>query len=331
MSHKERPKPKLTISGANQQNPPIAGGSRQDLQPSTKKAPARSLFWGALFAAIFIWSYLPTMTALVNRWAAVPDYSHGFLVIPLAVAFLWFRRRECPHEWVGAPLLGLGVVVAATLFRYVGASTFLPSFDGWSIPFWLSGACLWFGGWPLLRWCLPSVLFLLFMVPLPFRAEYAMGVPLRQIATQASCWTLQTLGQPAVEEGAKILMTDQELDVAHECSGLRMLVGITALASAYVMFSSKPWWQKALLCVSAIPVAVLANVTRVTITALLYEHVSTEAGKAFSHDAAGWVTNCAAALLFGLVLWLCGKIFVEYEVAEKSTLIGLDGAAAASS
>ncbi len=331
MSHKERQKPKLKISALSEQNAAAEAPSGPTAPPMAATSRTWNLLWGTMFVAIFAWSYWPTMTALVDRWAAVPDYSHGFLVVPLALAFLWFRRSECPTQWDSARLLGLGVVGAATVFRYVGARTFLPSFDGWSIPFWLSGVCIWYGGWPLLRWCLPSLLFLLFMVPLPYRAEFALGMPLRQVATKASCWTLQTLGQPAVEEGVKILMSEQELDVAHECSGLRMLVGITALASAYVMFSRKPWWQKALLCVSAIPVAVLANVTRVTITALLYEHVSSEAGKSFSHDAAGWVTNCAAALLFGLVLWLFGKMFVEYEIAEKSSLIGLDGAAPTSS
>jgi exosortase len=318
MNHKSRQKPNLRISD------PIAAPALPTVAETPSTAGKVLWAWGALFAAVFLWSYWTTIVELVDRWERVADYSHGFLVPPLALAFLWFRRADCPKVWAPAPLLGLGVVAAATLFRYLGARIFLPSFDGWSIPFWLTGVCIWYGGWPLLRWCLPSLLFLLFMVPLPYRVEYAMGMPLRQVATKASCWTLQTLGQPAVEEGVKILMSEQELDVAHECSGLRMLVGITALASAYVMFSRKPWWQRSILIVAAIPVAVLANVTRVTITAFLYEHVSSDAGKAFSHDAAGWVTNCAAALLFGLVLWLCGKLFVEYEEAGKSSLIGMD-------
>jgi exosortase len=175
----------------------------------------------------------------------------------------------------------------------------------------------------MLRWALPSLAFLVFMVPLPYRLAGALSNPLRQFATTASCWTLQCLGQAAVEDGNTILMNSQEFDVADECSGLRMLVGIVALASAYLMFSRRPWWQKALLCVAAIPVAVLANVIRITATALMYEHISTEAGKAFSHDAAGWVTNCVAALLFALVLWLFSRMFTEYEIADRSSVIGL--------
>jgi exosortase len=327
MSQKDRQKPKLRLSAATDDRPAPAPSTAEPAETSGDMKWGWA--WGAAFVVLFVWSYWPTLRHLVNRWEQVADYSHGFLVPPLALAFLWFRRSDRPKVWAPAPMLGLGVVAAATLFRYIGARTFLPSFDGWSIPFWLAGVCIWYGGLPLLRWCLPSLLFLLFMVPLPYRMEYAMGMPLRQVATKASCWTLQTLGQPAVEEGVKILMSEQELDVAHECSGLRMLVGITALAAAYVMFSRKPWWQKAILIASAVPVAVLANVTRVTITAFLYEHVSSEAGKTFSHDAAGWVTNCAAALLFGIVLWLCGKLFVEYEMAGTSSLIGLDGSSPA--
>lgn len=281
------------------------------------------MMWGALFAGVFAWSYWTTFAGLIERWIAVADYSHGFLVVPLAVLFLWLRRAERPKPLESAPWFGLAIIVGATLFRYAGARSFLSAFDGWSIPLWLAGVCVWYGGLPLLRWAAPSLIFLWFMVPLPYRVEGALSLPLRRFATVASCWALQCLGQPAVEDGSMILMNDQEFNVAEECSGLRMLMGIVALAFAYLMFSRKPWWQKVLLCIAAVPVAVFANVARITATALLYEHVSSEAGKAFSHDAAGWVTNAAAALLFAGVLWLFSRMFVEYETADRASVIGL--------
>ena len=56
------------------------------------------LFAGGLLAIVFFWSYWPTLTYLVSRWDAVADYSHGFLVVPLALAFMWFRRDRYPHD-----------------------------------------------------------------------------------------------------------------------------------------------------------------------------------------------------------------------------------------
>ncbi len=286
--------------------------------------PSRQNIWGGLFVIAFVWTYWPTITGLVERWSSVADYSHGFLVAPLAALFLLVRRKDCPRDLVGSPKWAIVAVTIAMVGRYLSARLFLPSLDGWTIPVWLAGISLWYGGFPLLRWCLPSLVFLLFMVPLPYTAERAMGLPLRRVAAVTSCWLLQCLRQPAVEEGTTILMNDQDFDVAHECSGLRMLMGIIALAMAYVMFTRKPWWQKTLLFLSAVPVAVAANVVRITVTALLFEHISTSAGKRFSHDAAGLVTNCVAAFLLAIVLWILSRIFEEYEVLDRPALVKSD-------
>lgn len=330
MAKSKKSRPQLVLGGISPSpsragaTAPVADANNEVSQQVDTGLSNADLMWGALFAAVFAWAYWATFAELIDRWISVADYSHGFLVVPLALLFLWLRRAERPQPLVSAHWLGLAIIVGATLFRYLGARSFLSAFDGWSIPLWLAGVCVWYGGLSLLRWMAPSLIFLLFMVPLPYRVEGALSMPLRRFATVASCWTLQCLGQPAVEDGSMILMNDQEFNVAEECSGLRMLVGIVALAFAYLMFSRKPWWQKALLCVAAVPVAVLANVTRITATALLYEHVSSAAGKSFSHDAAGWVTNCAAALLFAGVLWLFSRMFVEYETADRASVIGLN-------
>lgn len=280
------------------------------------------LLAGGLIAIVFFWSYWPTLTYLVSRWNAVADYSHGFLVAPIALGFLWFRKDQFPRDarplgWAAIVVLGSGVAV-----RITGARCFLPAFDGWSIPFWLAGVCVLFGGWRMLRWCLPSLVFLFFMVPIPFRAEGALSVPLRHLATNLSCMSLQCLGQPALQEGTTIILGEHALNVARECSGLRMFVGIMALATAYVILIRRPWWQKAMLLVSVAPVAVLANVLRVTMTALLFQYVSSEAAQTLSHDAAGLFTNCLAAALFAGVLWCMSRLFVEIEPLGNRELLG---------
>ena len=93
-------------------------------------------------------------------------------------------------------------------------------------------------------------------------------------------------------------------------------MGVCALAVAYVVFSRGPLWQKLLLLLSALPVAVLANVFRVTLTALLWQFTESELARTFLHDAAGWITFALAAGLFGLVIWCLGKMFMEVKVEE---------------
>ena len=101
--------------------------------------------------------------------------------------------------------------------------------------------------------------------------------------------------------------------VEEACSGLRILVGIFALAFAFVLFSHWRWWQKALVLVAALPVAIVANVTRIVVTGLLHQLASSEAADKFSHDLAGFVMIPFAAGLFWLFLVYLGRLFPEVE------------------
>jgi exosortase len=168
---------------------------------------------------------------------------------------------------------------------------------------------------------MPSVAFLWFMVPLPFSAERWLSLPLQRVATKLSCWALVSLGQPALAEGNTILIGDFRLEVEQACSGLRIFVGVVALAFAYLIIVRRAWWEKALLLVSVIPIALIANSTRIVITALLNQYVSGEAAQRFTHDVAGWVMILYAAGLFALVLWYLGKLVREVELVDVGEVV----------
>jgi exosortase len=277
---------------------------------------------GSVLAGAFVWAYWPTLVSLVAAWNREPDYSHGFFVAPLAAYFLWVRRDRFPHGpkkgsfSAGLSWLGLGLVAASVGARAFGAHFYLDAIDGWSIMFWVGGVVWFFGGWRVLWWSAPSIVFLWFMVPLPFRMERWLSLPLQGAATKLSCWILQGLGQPALAEGHVIFLGDYRLEIEQACSGLRIFVGIVALAFAYVIITRRSWWEKALLLLSALPIALLANAARIVATGLLYQFVSGEAAKQFSHDGAGWVMIVFAAGLFGLVLWYLCSLVREVEVVE---------------
>ena len=282
--------------------------------------PGRAVAVG-LLAAVFLWSYWPTLRALVNLWDHVQDYSHGYLVPPLAVAFLWARRDRMPAMAGGLAWQGLLLVAFSVAMRVAGAWYYIDSLDGWSIPMWVAGVVWLFLGRAMFWWSLPSVLFLWFMVRLPFRVELGLSLPLQTIATEMSCWVLQLLGQPALAESHTIYLGDHTLEVEQACSGLRIFIGIAALAFAYVVIVRRKLWEKAVLVVSVIPIALIANVTRVVSTALLYQYVSGEAAKKFSHDLAGWIMILYAAGLFSLVLWYLGRLVRELEPVEMDALV----------
>jgi exosortase len=269
-----------------------------------------------ILVASFLWAYWPTLVDLVKAWDKEPDYSHGFFVVPLAVYFLWARRDRflgLPAKWAwpGLILIGLSIV-----WRMLGARVYVDAIDGWSILLWAAGVAWLLGGWRVFWWALPSIAFLWFMIPLPYHAERMLSLPLQKVATKMSCWVLVSLGQPALNRGNTILINDFHLEVEQACSGLRIFVGIAALAFAYLILVRRAWWEKALLLVSVVPIALIANSARIVVTALLNQHVSGEAAHKFTHDVAGWVMIPFAAGLFALVLWYLGKLIREVELVD---------------
>jgi exosortase len=278
-----------------------------------RSQPPPAAWWWALGGLLlcFVWAYWGTWRELAEAWTREADYSHGFLVVPLAIYLLYLRWDLRPAV---PPRLACGglLLIALTLpLRLWGARLVTDSADGYSLVLWLCGAVWLLAGWAWLRWSLPCLLFLLFMVPLPYRLETTLSVPLQQVAASLSSWGLQWLGQPAFAHGTTIQLGEQVLEVERECSGLRIFVGIFALAFAYLIAGRREMWENALLLASIIPVALLANATRIVISGLLFQLVSSSAAKQFSHDFAGWVMILLAGLFFGLVLWYLRRLVRE--------------------
>lgn len=317
---------------------PSSSGRRKDPQLDVVAAPAPAvnsgttpavqkmdviprLALGCLALAVGAWAYLPTLKEIVTAWEREPDYSHGYIVVPMAMFFLWFQRKTFPGVCDDGWLWGGLLVLVSVSLRVLAGTYFIETVDAWSMLLWLAGCVAILFGWPVLRWSGTSIAFLIFMIPLPFRAEGMLSLPLQRIATKISCLGLQVLGQPAIAEGNTILVGDHQLEVAQACSGLRLFVSILALAFAYLMLVRRAWWEKLLLLASVIPIAIIANSTRIIATGLLYEFVSSDAAKHFSHDFAGWAMIPFAALLFWLVLWYLAKLFQEHEQIGVENLV----------
>jgi len=129
------------------------------------------------------------------------------------------------------------------------------------------------------------------------------------------------IGEPALIVGNTIVVGDHSLVVESACSGLRIFVGIAALAYAYGVLVRRCWWEKCLLMIAVVPVALISNAVRIVVTAYIYRHFSEEAGKKFTHDVAGWGVIVLAAVLFGMLLGYLRWLVREYRVVGVGDLI----------
>jgi exosortase len=148
------------------------------------------------------------------------------------------------------------------------------------------------------------------MIPLPFRVAHAVSGPLRTVATLASGYTLQTLGLPVVIEGHTLLLEDHQIAIAEACNGLSMLFVFAALATAVAIVSNRTALDRILILLSAVPIAIVANVFRITLTALAYRAAGKEWGDFVFHDLAGWLMTPLALVLLWLELRLLDLVLV---------------------
>jgi exosortase len=259
--------------------------------------------------ACLVWTYWPTLLTLADRWSTNPQYSHGFLVPLFAAAILW-HRRALTARIIGPSLWGFTLLVGGIALRLVGTFGGIQAMDAFSLLPSLAGLILLIGGKGALRWGWPAIAFLIFMLPLPFVLETALAHPLQRLATISCTYLLQTLGYPALGEGNIIYIDDVKLGVVGACSGLGMLMTFFALSTAVAMVVQRPLTDKLVITVSAIPIAVIANVVRIAATGVVHCEWGQEAG-AILHDWAGWLMMPLALGLLWMELRFLDKLLLE--------------------
>ncbi len=275
------------------------------------------LVYGGLIAAL-TWGYWNMLEYTSHAWAK-PLYSHGW-IIPLFCGYLfWQRRRQLTQVTSKDRWIGVGLLVVSLLVRLGASYVDMNPVDRISYIGALLGITQIIGGTRMLRWAGPPIAFLAFMFPLPSVLENSVLWSLQRVAAYCSTWTLQLLAVPALREGSKIIIDQLDLDVADACSGLRMSTIFGAMSVALAMMINRPWWDRLAILLSAIPVALLTNVIRITVTALIFMATDSEAIHSAVHDWAGFAMMPIAMGFLWLELQILHKITVPIETDEYAS------------
>jgi exosortase/archaeosortase family protein len=83
------------------------------------------------------------------------------------------------------------------------------------------------------------------------------------------------------------------------------------VAAAVAFLSARPLWQKFIILLSAIPIAISCNVMRVAGQGLLDHYVSQQLSESFAHEFVGLIMLVPAFLLILSVGWVLDQMFVE--------------------
>jgi exosortase len=251
--------------------------------------------------ASFALLYRHVIAKLVHDWATDDNYSHGFLIVPVALYFAWERRERLQALPLRPSMLGWLVVAASLVVLatgLLGAELFLTRISILGV---LVGAILFVGGWQHLRVLLFPVAFLLLMIPIPAIVFNQIAFPLQLLASRVGEASMSALGIPVLREGNVIVLANTTLEVAEACSGIRSLISLLTLGIVFGYFVDPRGGMRTAIALATIPIAVVANGMRVAGTGIAAHYYGPAAAEGFLHEFSGWLVFIVSfTFLFGV-------------------------------
>lgn len=265
----------------------------------------------AALVGVLAWAYLPMLRVFADKWINDPQYSHGLLVPFFSAYLIW--RVWTPGTLVlkPMPIVGCGLLVVILAMRAAAGALLFHQLDAASLLLALVGVALAVGGLPLLKLVGPGILFLGFMVPLPYELERNVGGPLKTAATVASTFLLQTCGLPAIRDGNLILIDEVRLGVVDACSGLKMMVTFAAFSVGAVLLMTRTRFEKGMVLLGIVPIAILTNVLRITATGVSFAFLTDKGTRDVLHDAYGYLMMPAGLALLAAEVWVLKKLVID--------------------
>ncbi len=246
--------------------------------------------WTAIawFTALLIAVYFPILARLVLQWSTDEDVGHGFFVPLVAGYIVWQRRDELLALEYNGSRWGWLVMAWGAAQAYlgsVGADLFLQR-SAFLIT--VVGMLLVLGGTTLLRALAFPLLLLPFMIPIPGLLYAEITFPLQLLASRIAEVALGLFDIPVLRDGNILELPSQRLSVAEACSGIRSLLSLSFLSLVYAYFFDSKVWMRWALLAATVPIAIIVNAGRVTLTGLLSE-ANPELAKGLFHSAEGWL------------------------------------------
>jgi exosortase len=257
-----------------------------------KKIAAAGLLLGGLSVV-----YWQVFSKLLYDWRHDDNYSHGFLIVPIALFLAWERRTSLWSLERRPTGFGLVVFVSGILVLLVGtvgAELFLTRVSLLPV---LGGGILFLYGWRHLRALAFPLAFLLLMIPLPALIFNQVAFPLQLLASRVGEFTISAANVPVLREGNVLVLANTSLEVAEACSGIRSLVSLLTLGIVFGYFTDRRAWVRTVVALSTIPVAIIANAARVAGTGIAAHRWGPSVAQGFFHEFSGWVVFVVAFLL----------------------------------
>lgn len=272
------------------------------------------LILGALIGLVFNSPIL----SMVYKWRTDGNWSHGWLVPVFSLYFLAIHRQQlkaatCRPNYLGALVIaaGLGLYYGALAwgYAYPQSLAMIPCMLGMVLLIWGNQVfhVAWF-----------PICYLVFAMPLPRSMYFQVTLPLREFASRVSGWSLGLL--PKVYTSVQGVVIDYEhgtqrgsLNVEEACSGMRLMMAFCSLGVAMAYLGDRPLWQRIIMIICCVPIAVFCNMIRVLVTGVVHVYGREDLAQGTAHGLLGLAMLPIALGLFALVGHVLSNLVVDDE------------------
>lgn len=255
----------------------------------------------------FVGLYYHVILEMAGVWQTNDNYSHGFFIPLISIYMIYGIRHSLSRVPINSSNVGLLLIVIGLGQLYVasvGSEFFL---QRTSMIIVLFGVSIFLWGFKVTQLLFLPIAYLVFMVPLPAIVWNKIAFPLQLFSSACTESMVRMFGIPIFREGNVLHLAQTTLEVIDACSGLRSLNTMFALSTALAWFSTLATWKKWVLFFSAAPIAIFANIIRLTLTAFLASKYGEQAAQGFLHEFSGLFTFALGLILLILLSRLLSK------------------------
>lgn len=277
---------------------------------SSQKRSAEGLLPTAALLIGLASLFLPTMISLGRQVWSSEAGAHGPIVLVTGLWLLW-RKTD---EWRAAAAPGATWLVCLMLLVALPTYAFGRAYDYISLEaaglYGAAFAVIYarFGYRAMLQNWFP-LLYLAFLIPPPGWLMDGVTAPLKIFVSYITTAGLQLFGIPVYREGVTLMVAQYQLLVEDACSGMNSLTGLVAISLFYIYLLRNASWRYSLVLIAlVVPIAIVANIIRVSTLVLLTFFFGDAAAQGFLHMAAGLLLFTSALVLVFIVDHLLGYL-----------------------
>ncbi len=286
------------------------------LQSSNKKYTEVAWF-GVLLVAVCA-LYFQTFGYVWRAWNAEVQYSLAFLVPFISGYFVWKQWGALKAIDRKPTAVGLVLIVLAILLHIAGTALDISGPSTISILVLILGCCLFFHGLQLVKAIWFSLAYLVFAVPFPGGVTDLIGFPLQLWASGTTAAVLRMTGMQVTRSGVNLAVPGFEFQVAEACSGMNSLVALVGVTAVFAYTAKLSGRYKLLLFLLAIPVALVANVVRITTIGLVGYKLGPAAATGIYHTWSSPLLFVAAILQLVFFSWIFEKMNAKSCLQKKA-------------